>query len=270
MDYKSKYLKYKSKYLLFKNIIIMNGGGSKKKQTRPNNVIKLSKNTKWRNELPAVIWYKKGKYFKNNKNENINPNTYEQFDQYIVNKWILKTDIVLELGGRYGIVSCTINSKLNNINKKLHVVVEPDNQVIEYLKKNKKTFNAEFNICEKAISNQKLKLNINIGLDNFTSIIESKDDKDITITSNDFFKIYKQQFNVLVADCEGCLCNFFKENPNLLNSLELIIFEKDNPLQCNYDELTTLLNKNFELIDKIQFHIDEQNHYEVWKRVNNK
>ena len=44
-----------------------------------------------------------------------------------------------------------------------------------------------------------------------------------------------QHFNVLVADCEGFLCEFMKENPTLFSSLELVIFEADYPDKCDYD-----------------------------------
>ena len=60
--------------------------------------------------------------------EIINPFYHEKYEQYFVHKWLKPDDIVLELGGRYGVVACTIDSIL--INKKNHVVVEPDKSVI--------------------------------------------------------------------------------------------------------------------------------------------
>jgi hypothetical protein len=46
----------------------------------------------------------------------VNIETVEKHEQDLANKYILENDIVLELGARYGSVSCTINSKLNNKN----------------------------------------------------------------------------------------------------------------------------------------------------------
>ena len=43
----------------------------------------------------------------------------EKPEQDLVEKYILKNDIVLELGARYGSVSCIINSKLTNKKIKL-------------------------------------------------------------------------------------------------------------------------------------------------------
>ena len=77
-------------------------------------------------------------------------------EQYLANKYILEDDVVLELGARYGSVSCIINSKLKN--KYNQVVVEPDYRVWDALEKNKKVNNCEFNIVKGFISNQKLYL----------------------------------------------------------------------------------------------------------------
>ena len=38
----------------------------------------------------------------------------EKTEQDLANEYILENDVVLELGARYGSVSCVINSKLNN------------------------------------------------------------------------------------------------------------------------------------------------------------
>jgi len=43
----------------------------------------------------------------------------EKPEQDLAKKYIKKNDIVLELGARYGTVSCIINSKLNNKKIKL-------------------------------------------------------------------------------------------------------------------------------------------------------
>ena len=51
----------------------------------------------------------------------------EKHEQDLANEYILEDDVVLELGARYGSVSCIINSKLNNKNNQ--VVVEPDDRV---------------------------------------------------------------------------------------------------------------------------------------------
>jgi hypothetical protein len=92
----------------------------------------------------------------------------EKPEQDLANQYIFKYDIVLELGARYGSVSCIINSKLNN--KKNQVVVEPDDRVWHALEQNKNTNNCEFHIVKGFISNKKLDLtNLNVCLDGYGS-----------------------------------------------------------------------------------------------------
>ena len=71
---------------------------------------------------------------------------YEQAEQELVNHYILPDDVVLELGARYGSVSCVINSKLNN--KQNQVVVEPDERVWQALQQNKTRNECAFHIVQ--------------------------------------------------------------------------------------------------------------------------
>ena len=179
-----------------------------------------------------------GKQIDNLKNE-----LDEQLDAL---EYIEPTDIVLELGARYGSVSCIINSKLNN--KYNQVVVEPDDRVWNALEQNKLTNNCNFNIVKGFISNQKLDLT---NLDNWyggygATFIENTDTKIPSYSLNQIKQQYNLNFNVLVADCEGFLEIFFDENPEFYDNLRLIIFEADYPEKCNYDKIkNTLLNKQF-------------------------
>ena len=87
-------------------------------------IIPISKTSfEWRKVLPAVVASKK-KSFLNDKMISINPFYYEIFEQYLITKWIKPNDKVLELGGRLGVVSFTIQSILHK--KENHVVVEPN------------------------------------------------------------------------------------------------------------------------------------------------
>ena len=47
----------------------------------------------------------------------IDTNSIEKQEQDLVEKYILESDVVLELGARYGSVSCTINKKTKMQNK---------------------------------------------------------------------------------------------------------------------------------------------------------
>ena len=179
-------------------------------------------------------------------NENeviIDTKTTEAYEQYLANTYILKNDVVLELGARYGSVSCVINSKLDN--KYNQVVVEPDMRVWDVLERNKKTNNCNFNIVKGFISNKNLGLT-NLDKNYGTTSIETDDTNIPSYTLSEVEQKYNLKFNVLVADCEGFLETFFDENPQLYTELELIIFEADYPEKCNYEKIKmNLKNSNF-------------------------
>lgn len=176
----------------------------------------------------------------------IDINILEKAEQDLAKQYILENDIVLELGARYGSVSCAINLNLNN--KKNQVVVEPDNRVWDALEKNRIANGCEFNIVKGFVSNKKLDL---INLDYYfggygATFIESNDTTIPSYSLDEIKDKYNLKFNVLVADCEGFLEVFFNENPDFYDDLRLIIFEADYTDKCNYDIIkNTLLNKNF-------------------------
>ena len=176
----------------------------------------------------------------------VDTNKIEKPEQDLANYFIKENDIVLELGARYGSVSCVINSKLNNKNNQ--VVVEPDDRVWDALEKNKKRNNCEFNIIKGFISNKKLDLtNLDYWIDGYGStFIESNNTKIPSYSLDEIKTKYNLDFNVLVADCEGFLEVFFNENPDFYDNLRLIIFEADYPNKCNYNKIrNTLKNKKF-------------------------
>ena len=219
----------------------------------PNKIVEITQNNKsnhaWRRDLPLIK--SKKKFFDENNNP-INPYYHEKFEQYFAHKWIKDNDIVLELGGRYGVVACTVNSILNN--KKNHVVIEPDKSVLDALKKNKKNYGAEFYICEKAISNKPLKF-IKYGIGSFTEESKNKllKNNNVSIKFKDFMDKYNLNFNVLIADCEGCLYSFMNEIPlKLFKNINMIIFEKDRLNIEHYNEIyQKLIKKKFINVDSI-------------------
>ncbi len=79
----------------------------------------------------------------NNKVEHLN---IEIDEQRMADQYIRPDDVVLELGARYGTVSCIINHKLNNKNNL--VVVEPDNRVWDVLENNMKNNNGILNVAK--------------------------------------------------------------------------------------------------------------------------
>jgi FkbM family methyltransferase len=192
-------------------------------------------------------------------NKTIDINRFEKPEQDLAKKYINKNDIVLELGARYGSVSCIINLKLNC--KTNQVVVEPDKRVWKALERNRTANNCDFHIIKGFISKKKLDLtNLNSGYG--TTSIENENTQISSFTLEEVMKTYDLNFNVLVADCEGFLEEFFDENLDFYNNLRLIIFEADYPNKCNYKKIeNNLINKGFKNILK--------GHQNVWIQLVN-
>ena len=183
----------------------------------------------------------------------------EKPEQDLAKEYILQNDVVLELGARYGSVSCVINSKLSN--KTNQVVVEPDDRVWAALEKNRNNNGCAFHIVKGFISKKKLDLtNLDHWYDGYGATFIENDATNIPSYSLDEIKEkYHLQFNVLVADCEGFLEVFFDENPGLYDDLRMIIFEADYPDKCDYQKIkNTLKEKGFTEI--------VEGHQNVWTK----
>lgn len=177
----------------------------------------------------------------------INTKLIEAPEQELVDIHIQPDDIVLELGARYGTVSCKINKKLNN--KLNQVSVEPDDRVWKALEDNRERNDCCFHIVKGFISNKKLSLtNLNDFIDGYAATYIEDNNSNINhYTLDDIQNMYHLQFNVLVADCEGYLGEFFYQNPSFYDQLRMIIFEADYPDKCDYDKIReTLIFKGFE------------------------
>lgn len=185
------------------------------------------------------------KFYDQNDNL-INNQNIEKIEQDLANEYIQENDCVLELGARYGTVSCVINNRLKN--KKKQVVVEPDNRVWDALEKNRDRNNCDFNIVKGFLSDRRLNLtNLNVHLNGYGSTsIEDLDGKSMipSYSMNEIKTMYNiKKFNVLVADCEGFLETFFDENPDFYDNLRLIIFEADYGEKCNYKKIRNKLRE---------------------------
>lgn len=191
-----------------------------------------------------ILKYKESFSIYDDNSNKINTDKMEKPEQDLANKYVKKNDIVLELGARYGSVSCIVNKKLAN--KYNQVVVEPDKNVWNALEYNKKVNNCKFHIVKGFISNKKLGLT---GEGYGATSLEQKNSSIPSYTLSEIQKKYKLKFNVLIADCEGCLETFLDDNSFLYNNLRMIIFEADNPDKCNYDKIRQNLSKfNFKNI----------------------
>ena len=169
--------------------------------------------------LKKFIYYDE----RGSKINHLNEEIEEQKDAYT---YIDEKDIVLELGGRYGTVSCMIAYKQKN-NGNL-VVIEPDVDIVGALIKNKERNGAKFTVVNKYISNNPKKMIIDGYATRLeTNNVETDNNASNYITYNNFKIKYPLKFNVLVADCEGCFPEFIDIIGNDLNNYNKILLEAD-------------------------------------------
>jgi len=170
----------------------------------------------------------------------------------VVEKFIKPHHRVLELGARYGSVSCKCNKMLKDRTKQ--VSVEPDSRVWEALKKNRHNHNGMFHIIEGFCSTKKMSLtNLDECLGGYGAY--AIDDPDTTIPSYTLQEIKEMtkidKFDVLIADCEGYLITFFEENPDFYDEIELISFETDRDDELDYTPVfDKLKEKGFVVIEQ--------------------
>jgi FkbM family methyltransferase len=194
--------------------------------------------------------------FYDENNKVIDIKYFEYPEQYIAEQIINENCVVLELGARYGTVSCRINRKLGNSNKQ--VSVEPDSSVWDALEKNRTRHCCNFYILKGAVSRKPLVV-VDDGDSYGRYTKESTDDLVNRITLEELETVCNLKFNTLIADCEGFLEQFFEENPRMYEQLELVFFEKDFPERCNYEKIKQKLKEH-------GFNQILDGFHEVWKK----
>lgn len=164
---------------------------------------------------------------------------WETEEQYYLKKYISKDDIVLQLGGNIG-TSCILVDKIVD-NKERQICVEPNKDIYDLLLYNKHNTSSKFQIIDSVVTDNSNIYMLKTGHDDieFSTTTEFTEDKVKNIRLENL-----NQFNVLFADCEGCLCPFLTEYPQVLNRLNKVIYEKDKTDICNYINIETLLSAN--------------------------
>lgn len=157
----------------------------------------------------------------------------ERVEQYMAYKFIQKSDNVLELGSRFGTNSCLIARLCNRL-----VAVDPDKKATEVCKENMKRHGVSFD-CEWCIVSKNPQEFIDDGYSSYTRDSDTSEIPNFTIQQLE--EKYGLKFNVLVADCEGCLEKVAKEND--LSGITKILYEQDNECNCNYGEVEKVFEK---------------------------
>ena len=193
----------------------------------------ITSNNSYKNKLPIFKLYDLKEKLINNKD-------YELDEQVLLYKYLDKKDSVLQLGANIG-TSCILVDKVVKGN---NVCVEPNLGLIPILKKNKEFNKAKFVIIDGIVSKKEGMMLVESDDENkYGSFISKSDGK--LVKNYDFNKLNKKyKFNVLFADCEGCLETFFDEYPDSIKSFNKIIFEKDREEDCDYNKIIRFIEKN--------------------------
>jgi len=171
----------------------------------------------------------------------INTTTNEYPEQCISHTFIDPDATVLELGARYGSVSCIINKKLNDKTKQ--VSVEPDSSVWTALENNIKRNNCDITIHKGFVSKSPREL---VYMGYASTAVPVASSSHLSLSVEQLQETRGVVFDTLVADCEGFLEAFFDEHPFLYDQLHAVIFEADFPNKCNYAKIReTLKGKGF-------------------------
>jgi FkbM family methyltransferase len=173
------------------------------------------------------------------RGERVDTSTQEVPEQKIAKLLIPRGAKVLELGARYGTVTCQIAASVGP--EGVVVTVEPDATVWGALQTNLDANRCKATVLKGFVSETPLQLT---GAGYGTHAVASS-------SSEHTFTLQQAQqagnvefFDTLVADCEGCLETFFQENPTFLDNLHTVIFEADRPKACNYRHIRHMLKSN--------------------------
>lgn len=177
----------------------------------------------------------------------IDGKAYEVTEQMIGDTYVHKDAVVLELGGRYGLVSAKINARLKD--KGAHLVVEPCPHAFKVMCQNLANHGAGCICYNGTISKDGMFFQ-----SNGTASKTRYEMTESTIrvphrTLDDIVKQTGLKFDTLVADCEGALGMFFKENDHFIGTLKMVTYEEDCHDFCDYEQIKrTLVAKGFKCI----------------------
>lgn len=206
------------------------------------------------NNLPKSKYLKLSKLVKFiHKNINIKYGDLKEElpEQIMAFLHIEKDDSVLEFGGNIGLASIQINKKL--INPHNHYVIEPLTKVIHKLKTNRNMNNCKFKIFNGAISNIPLMQKDWLSKPIPFNGIPKGWFKIPTYSYTEFLEKTNFKFNVIVADCEGCLIPILQKYPDILKNVNKILLEHDfNNNEQYYNFFDIMKKNNFKIIDQMK------------------
>lgn len=192
-------------------------------------------------------------------------NIYEKEERKYLQQFLQSQARVLELGGCLGIISCLTNSLLRD--KKKHVVLEANINLITHINKNRQKNNCSFQV-ENCIISKKEDNDFYISDIIVVSSNKKKTNNKTTVkgvTIEYLEKKYDIQFDTLIMDIEGGEFEVLTENKKALSKFKKLFIEFhpfDNILTAGeviYCE-KILLSLGFSLVVR-------DGYFQVWEKV---
>jgi FkbM family methyltransferase len=153
-------------------------------------------------------------------------NDYEAPEREFCTRFIRPADRVCELGGCLGIVSMTINRRLDTPGT--HLVVEANPALIPFLEKNRELNQGHFQVLQCAIGDgSPLPLDLSSGLLTSTRAVDGAATKIEMVPGCTVDSLFSEHgpFDVLVMDVEGAEAQVFLNQDQAWNLARLIIVE---------------------------------------------
>jgi FkbM family methyltransferase len=186
-----------------------------------NKLERLSKNDIIKNNFSPEV---KLQLIQNNLNIKYGDKYEEGVEQFMCVKYIQPQHKVLEFGGNIGRTSCVIGYILSD--SKNLLVFESSEENAKKLKENRDENKLFFNIEPLALSNKKL-MQKDWNTFEMTCPIPDGYFSVNNINFSEFKKKWGLDFDVLVVDCEGAVYQIFKDMPEIITNIKIIILEND-------------------------------------------
>jgi len=173
----------------------------------------------------------------------------------MVRQYLPATATCLEVGARYGSVSCVIATMQHQSGKV--VSVESDFAVWGALDKNLKTYGCNVHVLKGVVGTTPVTIE-KLGYGSRTQASASTNATQAKVVPAYPLAKVEQAFNMhfdtLVVDCEGCFPTLLRENPELVQQVSLIIVEAhaDRPTDSEEQSVAELQSKfGFQVVAQI-------------------
>mmetsp|Transcript_18713 Transcript_18713/g.32824 ORF Transcript_18713/g.32824 Transcript_18713/m.32824 type:complete len:205 (+) Transcript_18713:110-724(+) len=148
----------------------------------------------------------------------------------MVNMFLERSSVVLEIGARYGTVSCAIAKQQSNSGKVLSVEADP--RVWDALTGNLARHGCTVNVLKGVIGTEDVTITpagnggygtVSAPVANLLSNVTSPH-----MTFDEAQSKYNMKFDTVMFDCEGCIPTTLAQNPGMLDNVKVLTLEIHN------------------------------------------